>query len=123
MRTALIIENGEPTNLIVLPDGAKGDAMLSDTCVEITDLYPQPGLSIGWTYSNGLFVAPPVAPKTWDNIRAERDGLLTASDWTQVADAPLAASEKSAWARYRQALRDVPQEQDDSDNILWPEAP
>jgi len=43
-----------------------------------------------------------------DNVaqsnRATRDGLLTASDWTQVADAPVDAT---AWATYRQALRDI----------------
>lgn len=37
-------------------------------------------------------------------IRAERNALLAASDWTQVADAPVDAA---AWATYRQALRDI----------------
>jgi hypothetical protein len=30
--------------------------------------------------------------------------LLTQSDWTQLADAPV---DKAAWAVYRQALRDI----------------
>jgi len=38
-------------------------------------------------------------------MRYERDLLLVASDWTQVADAPV---DKAAWATYRQALRDFP---------------
>ncbi len=38
-------------------------------------------------------------------IRTERDAKLTESDWTQVADAPVA---QAAWATYRQALRDIP---------------
>ena len=37
--------------------------------------------------------------------RNNRDGLLSNSDWTQVADAPVSAA---AWATYRQALRDLP---------------
>ena len=61
--------------------------------------------------------------RAWDRVRAERDSLLAASDWTQVADAPLTASEKQAWADYRQTLRDVPQTQDDPDSIVWPETP
>ena len=61
--------------------------------------------------------------RAWARVRAERDRLLTACDWTQVADAPLSASEKQAWADYRQALRDIPQEQDDPDSIVWPEQP
>lgn len=37
-------------------------------------------------------------------VRSERNALLSASDWTQVADAPVDAE---AWAAYRQALRDI----------------
>ena len=36
--------------------------------------------------------------------RSTRDALLASSDWTQVADAPVDAT---AWATYRQALRDI----------------
>jgi len=43
-----------------------------------------------------------------DNVaasnRSTRDSLLSDSDWTQVADAPVDAT---AWATYRQALRDI----------------
>ena len=38
-------------------------------------------------------------------VRNQRDADLKASDWTQVADAPV---DKAAWATYRQALRDLP---------------
>jgi hypothetical protein len=38
-------------------------------------------------------------------MRDARDGLLAASDWTQVSDAPV---DRAAWADYRQALRDFP---------------
>jgi hypothetical protein len=38
-------------------------------------------------------------------MRSQRDGFLAASDWTQVADAPV---DREAWATYRQQLRDFP---------------
>jgi hypothetical protein len=66
------------------------------------------------------FVAPDPAEIAAQDARAERDRLLAASDWTQVADAPVDAA---AWATYRQALRDVPQQAGFPDNITWPEAP
>lgn len=53
-------------------------------------------------------------------VRRERDKLLSASDWTQLPDVPLATKEK--WAVYRQALRDITQ-QSDPFNIVWPEPP
>ena len=39
-----------------------------------------------------------------DGIRNKRNQLLSDSDWTQIADAPVDAT---AWATYRQALRDI----------------
>lgn len=40
--------------------------------------------------------------------RDQRDILLRASDWTQLADAPITPQEKQQWAAYRKALRDMP---------------
>jgi hypothetical protein len=53
-------------------------------------------------------------------VKALRDKMLSASDWTQVPDAPVDAA---AWATYRQALRDIPQQAGFPENITWPEAP
>ena len=39
-----------------------------------------------------------------NEIRYRRNMLLTQSDWTQLADAPV---DNLAWAVYRQALRDI----------------
>lgn len=53
--------------------------------------------------------------------RAQRDRLLTATDWTQAADIPQATRDK--YVAYRQALRDVPQQPGFPDNIQWPVKP
>ena len=37
-------------------------------------------------------------------VRSQRNDLLATCDWTQLADAPV---DKTAWAVYRQALRDL----------------
>jgi len=57
----------------------------------------------------------------WISVRSERDRLLVVSDYTQLADSPIA--DKLTWAAYRQALRDLPQTQNDPFNIVWPVAP
>lgn len=55
-----------------------------------------------------------------NDIRRSRNDLLTQSDWTQVADAPV---DKQAWATYRQALRDITQQTSFPFDIVWPNAP
>lgn len=55
-----------------------------------------------------------------ERVRDERDRLLAASDWTQVADAPV---DQAAWAAYRQALRDIPQQAGFPDAVTWPTEP
>jgi len=52
--------------------------------------------------------------------RSQRDRLLAESDWTQVPDAPV---DQQAWAEYRQALRDVPDQTGFPTHIDWPTKP
>ena len=74
--------------------------------------------------ASSLEIAPfaPLSP-TWSSIRAERNARLKATDWTQLSDAPLGASQSAAFAAYRQALRDLPDQFPDPASILWPLAP
>lgn len=53
-------------------------------------------------------------------VRATRNNLLSQSDWTQVADAPV---DKAAWAVYRQQLRDVTAQQGFPFSVVWPVQP
>lgn len=55
--------------------------------------------------------------------RAKRDSLLAACDWTQFADNPLDAKAMAQWQDYRQALRDVPQQDGFPGTIKWPDPP
>ena len=59
-------------------------------------------------------------PDADKRVRRHRDRLLAASDWTQLPDAPV---DKTAWATYRQELRDIPQQSGFPDNVIWPEEP
>ena len=77
--------------------------------------------TVGWTTSNKT--AEEVQEYD-DNqaatVRSQRDGLLAQSDWTQVADAPVDAT---AWATYRQALRDITDQAGFPNDINWPTQP
>jgi len=61
--------------------------------------------------------------RAWAAVRVERNRLLTACDWTQMPDTPLSSAEKQAWADYRQALRDLPQNYILPSDVEWPEEP
>tara|TARA_B100001094_G_C18111337_1_gene761354 strand:- start:72 stop:542 length:471 start_codon:yes stop_codon:yes gene_type:complete len=58
-----------------------------------------------------------------ENVRALRDSLLVASDWTQLVDCPLSAEDKLLWSAYRQSLRDVPEQSGFPAEVVWPEEP
>jgi len=57
----------------------------------------------------------------FDDLRAERNMLLAACDWTQLADVPLKI--RKAWAEYRQALRDLPVKTPVAADVKWPSPP
>ena len=102
---------------------------------------PREGVGSGWTYTP----PPGEGPHKWqnaqwvpydeeppqsmpgpdygamaDDVRKQRNDLLAACDWTQVADAPV---DKDAWAAYRQALRDITTQEGFPLSIDWPVAP
>lgn len=68
-----------------------------------------------------------------EEIRQQRTRLLQESDWTRLDDTNLSPEQKEAWAFYRQALRNLPQQVEQiSDDvfftpgqspIVWPTPP
>jgi hypothetical protein len=57
------------------------------------------------------------------SVRAQRDKLIAESDWTQLADSPLASDKKTEWAAYRTSLRDLPSATGFPHTMAWPTEP
>jgi len=55
-----------------------------------------------------------------NSVREQRNKELASCDWTQVNDAPV---DKTAWASYRQALRDISAQDGFPWIINWPTKP
>ena len=55
--------------------------------------------------------------------RAQRDKLLLDTDWTQTLDAPIDSDTRAAYRAYRQALRDIPEQEGFPEAITWPKLP
>lgn len=99
--------------LIKKPDGTQHNLIEADLDFVLATL-PE-----GHTYE-AIPEPVEVADLYADQVRARRNQLLTASDWTQVADAPV---DQASWATYRQALRDIPQQAGFPTDITWPTKP
>lgn len=56
----------------------------------------------------------------WEQIKLWRNAELVATDFTQLPDSPV---DKVAWAHYRQALRNLPEQGGLADNAEFPERP
>jgi len=52
-------------------------------------------------------------------LREERDKKLAETDWRATVDYP--GNDKQLWLDYRQALRDVTEQ--DPNNVIWPSEP
>lgn len=109
-----VIENGKVVNTAVAEAALEPNWVLSATAV------------IGDVYTDGVFKSfdpsqdVEATAKQAERVREQRNDLLTSSDWTQVADAPV---DQAEWAEYRQALRDVTTQEGFPWTIEWPTQP
>lgn len=152
MTMLIKLENGIPTGFPILDDNFRQlfpstsfPAILTEQTVEpfgygVYDFHPRPEVQ---KYQKATEVTPVknkfgVWLQTWSvvemtneekteadtnkakEVRNERNWKLTQSDWTQLADSNV---DKTAWATYRQALRDVPSQTGFPWEVTWPTKP
>lgn len=115
----------------IYPVSADRDPLVEDNwliprgCITTKPPELKEGQKAKWTGKAWTIVEPdpevqvePVDPS--EEVRSKRNYKLTKSDWTQVADAPV---DKTAWAEYRQKLRDIPQQSGFPTEVDWPVKP
>lgn len=56
-------------------------------------------------------------------IKRNRYMLLSSSDWTQLPNNPLSIEKQTAWANYRQELRDITTQSGYPFDVVWPTKP
>lgn len=77
-----------------------------------------------WLDNDGVpEAADALYEETWDYIREVRNRLLLECDWTQLADSPLSVEVKADWATYRQSLRDITEDFETVEEVIWPTKP
>lgn len=65
----------------------------------------------------------PTADELEEQARQKRDSLISQTDYLLMADYPISAEDLEAVKKYRQALRDVPQQKGFPKSISWSELP
>lgn len=113
-----------------MPDGCEGPSHLRN---EYTyDMVEHKFVHIGLPPNPHAEWNPEAGDWSWDSelleqdIRRERNRLLTLSDWTQVSDSPLSDDMKNAWSGYRQELRDLTSDLGNVSSLFdvnWPTPP
>lgn len=92
---------------IHIPYEADGDEVLSKWLWSGDEwiMRPErPGAHYTWVDGEWSFYSE----SFWQEIRDKRNYLLSASDWSQISDAPLTNAQSEDYKVYRQALRDLP---------------
>ncbi|MBV4456269.1 MULTISPECIES: tail fiber assembly protein [Pseudomonas] len=68
-------------------------------------------------------IATPTPESEWAAIRARRNQLLRATDYTQLPDYPVSDAQKVEVVAYRKALRAIPEQATEPSTLVWPVLP
>jgi hypothetical protein len=130
MRVAIIFQNKIVENVIISENLEMAKAFLPtlypDTTEDYTvlDAETEKINGVGCQLIDGIWEDPySVAVLGWDYIRNERNKELMFCDWTQLPDSALTDDEKTEWAKYRQALRDLPTSTKKPKQVVFPTPP
>jgi hypothetical protein len=81
----------------------------------------RPSLWFDFDFTTKQWVGNEVRAKF--DVNERRKKLLLASDWTQLPNNPLNTEKQTAWANYRQELRDITDQSEYPLNVTWPTKP
>lgn len=122
MKFALVDSDSKVANIIAC-DQQFVDS-IADNWLAVVDLENFPNANIGDIWDGSTFTPqPPDYELQCKIVRAMRNEKLASCDWTQLADSPLDADGKAAWALYRETLRMVPEQTGFPWDVEWPPVP
>lgn len=68
-------------------------------------------------------IPEPTTEEVAAQVRAQRDSMIAQTDYLMMSDYPISDEDKSLVETYRQALRDIPEQEGFPSNVQWPVAP
>lgn len=108
---------------------SRHDVLITDSVLDIYGIYVIDGAVVKLPEKPSGYYIFNYQTKSWDqdkdscaaDVLKYRARKLAESDWTQLPDVPLAT--KTAWAAYRQALRDITAQAGYPMTVVWPDPP
>ena len=98
---------------------ANGYKMIDDKLVQLTDAEQKEFDDRNKAWADGQ------ADRDLSELRTQRNGLLTQSDWVVIKEREEGGSVSNFadWKKYRQELRDITKTYKSLDKVKWPTAP
>ena len=117
-RVIVTLSNGDVYPFTYLIDGSDdNDGIVS---VSVKNAYHNGELDIAEFPENE---EDPAYSQKKNEVIQRRNNLLNDSDYLLMTDYPISDEKKQEIKVYRQALRDIPQQDGFPDNIVWPDKP
>ena len=117
-RVIVTLSNGDVYPFTYLIDGSDdNDGIIS---VSVKNAYNNGELDIAEFPENE---EDPTYSQKKNAVIQRRNNLLNDSDYLMMVDYPISDEKKQEIKVYRQALRDIPQQDGFPDNIIWPDKP
>ena len=117
-RVIVTLSNGDVYPFTYLIDGSDdNDGIIS---VSVKNAYNNGELDIAEFPENE---EDPTYSQKKNAVIQRRNNLLNDSDYLMMTDYPISDEKKQEIKAYRQALRDIPQQDGFPDNIIWPDKP
>jgi hypothetical protein len=96
-----------------------------------TEYYIDDGVPVTFPSHNYTYPLFDYETKTWsedirritNDVLTKRRNFLVNTDWTQLPNNPLSTEKQTAWAVYRQELRDITNQSGYPLNVTWPTKP
>lgn len=68
-------------------------------------------------------IPAPTTEEVASQVRAQRDAMIAETDYLMMSDYPISDEDKALVETYRQALRDIPEQEGFPSEVQWPVAP
>lgn len=68
-------------------------------------------------------IPAPTTEEVAAQVRSQRDAMIAETDYLMMSDYPISDEDKALVETYRQALRDIPEQEGFPSEVQWPVAP